>query len=66
MSEQEDNKPRYQVIIPKGDYDYYTVIDRESDIRPNFQVVVIHAKMPKACQCARAIVRILNGLEYKE
>jgi predicted RNA-binding protein len=55
-----DDKPRYQVIVPEGNYDYYTVIDRDSDIRPNFEVVVIHAKMPKACQWARAIVRDLN------
>jgi hypothetical protein len=56
-----DNKPRYQVIVPKGDYDYYTVIDRESDIRPNFEVMTIYAKLPHADRAADYMARRLNA-----
>lgn len=56
-----NEKPRYQVIVPKGDYDYYTVIDRDSDIRPNFEVMTIYAKLPDAEQEADNMARRLNG-----
>jgi hypothetical protein len=49
------------VIVPRGTYDFYTVIDHESDIRPNFEVVVIHKEMPNAEGEVRGIADHLNG-----
>jgi hypothetical protein len=61
MPQRDEMNPRYEVIVPRGTYDFYTVIDHESDIRPNFEVVVIHKEIPNAEGEARGIADRLNG-----